>query len=259
MASTKQFRAPSLPDQARATVAMAAVAGDETARPSRTVEVEVEVFGHSELPPPQRLDPRAILAREPSSERAAAFRVLRHHLIAGGDPRTILVSSPEDGQGKTTCALNLALALGECGRARVLLLEANPRRPALADLFRFAPPTCFLEQLAAHRQHPERPWRVVDITPLGLHVLAIDPAHRREHLLDAPGFAVTMDALRQADYDYLVIDGPSVIGSADANLLQDAADGVLLTVRRKQTTARTLRRAADQLAPAHILGTVLLD
>jgi Mrp family chromosome partitioning ATPase len=255
--STKQFVAPNLPENARATVAMAAVVRDEV--PRAGAAVEIEVFGHAELPPPQRLDERAIVAREPSSERAASFRVLRHHLIASGDPRVIVVSSPEDGQGKTTCALNLALALGECGRSRVLLVEANSRHPTLADIFRFAPPTCFLEQLGAHRERPERPWRVVDITPLGIHVLAIDPAHRREHLLDAPGFALAMDTLRRADYDHLIIDAPSILGSADVNLMQDAADGVLLTVQRKTCTARLVRQSVEQLAPSHILGTVLIE
>lgn len=254
MARTKQFVAPSLPEQARATVAMPAVVRDH-----RTGTTERELFEHTELPPPQRIDERAIVAREPSSDRAAAFRVLRHHLIATGDPRVIVVSSPDDDQGKTTCALNLALAFGECGRGRVLLLEAHTRRPALADIFRFAPPTCFLEQLAAHRDRPERPWRIVDVSPLGIHVLAIDPAHRREHLLDAPGFAVAMNALRRCDYDHIVIDAPSVLGSADVNLIQDAADGVLLTVKRKQATARQVRRAVEQLAPAHILGMTLVE
>src|SRR4051812_33115113 len=72
--------------------------------------------------PPVDPDHRLILLRDPDSARAASFRVLRHRLEQRGNPRTIAVTSAEEGEGKTTCAANLAMALGECERARVLLV-----------------------------------------------------------------------------------------------------------------------------------------
>jgi len=56
-----------------------------------------------------------------------------------------------------------------------------------------------------------------------------------------------------------VIDCPAVLGSADVNLIQDAADGVLLVARKKTSTVRDLRRAVEQLTPAKVLGTALLE
>jgi Mrp family chromosome partitioning ATPase len=211
------------------------------------------------LPEEAPTDARLVLVTEPDSERAASFRVLRHHLLEAGRPQVVVVSSPKPLDGKTTCAANLALALAECGRARVLLVEAHVRRPQLAGVFRFVPPWCFAEQLAAHRHQPLLPWGFVDIPGLWLHVAAINPRTEQHQLLDAPAFAIAMERLRLAGYDHIVIDAPSVLGSADVNLIQDAADGVVLAVRARRSTARELRRAVDQLSPAKILGTVLLD
>src|SRR5262245_780030 len=57
---------------------------------------------------PTELDPRLILLREPDSERAASFRLLRYRLAERGNPRAIVVTSAEPRSGKTTCAVNLA-------------------------------------------------------------------------------------------------------------------------------------------------------
>jgi Mrp family chromosome partitioning ATPase len=205
------------------------------------------------------VDRRLVLFLEPDSERAARFRILRHHLMDHGRPQVIVVSSAEPGEGKTTCALNLALALAECGRARVLLVEATVRRPQLAAVFGFEPPWCFAEQLGAHRQQPLLPWGFVDIPDMWLHVAAIDPRVEHKQLLDAPAFAIAMERLRMAGYDHIVIDAPAVLGSAEVNLIQDAAEGVLLTCMAGRTTARTLRTAVEQLSPTRILGTVLFE
>jgi Mrp family chromosome partitioning ATPase len=135
---------------------------------------------------------------DPDSERAAAFRVLRHHLLELGRPQVVIVSSAQAGEGKTTTAMNLALALAECGRAKVLLAETHVRRPQLANAFRLVPPWCFAEQLAAHRNQPMLPWSLVEIPQLWLHVAAINPRIEKTQLLDAPAFAIAMERLRLA-------------------------------------------------------------
>jgi Mrp family chromosome partitioning ATPase len=211
------------------------------------------------LPDDAPPDPRLVLVTDPDSERAASFRVLRHHLLEAGRPQVVVVSSPRTGDGKTTVAVNLALALAECGRAKVLLVETHVRRPQLASVFRFVPPWCFAEQLAAHRHQPMLPWGFVDIPQLWLHVAAINPRIEQTQLLDAPAFAIAMERLRLGGYDHIVIDCAPVLGSADVNLIQDSADGTLLVVRGKRTTARDLRRATDQLTPARVIGTVLME
>jgi Mrp family chromosome partitioning ATPase len=204
-------------------------------------------------------DARLVLVNDPDSPRAANFRVLRHHILEAGRPQVIVVSSARPGEGKTTTAVNLALALAECGRAKVLLVETNLQRPQLASMFRVVPSWCFAEQLAAHRHQPMLPWSLIDIPQLWLHVAAVNPRVEQRQLLDAPAFAIAMERLRLGGYDHIVIDSPPVLGSADVNLMQDAADGVLLTVRGRVSTARDLRRTIDQLSPARVLGSVLLE
>jgi Mrp family chromosome partitioning ATPase len=209
--------------------------------------------------PDEALDRRLVLVEQPDSPRAANFRVLRHHLLEAGRPQVVVVSSPRPGEGKTTTAVNLALALAECGRAKVLLVEANLRHPQLASVFKFVPPWCFAEQLASHRHQPMLPWSLIDIPQLWLHVAAVNPRSEQNQLLDAPAFAIAMERLRLGGYDHIVIDAPAVLGSADVNLMQDAADGVLLALAARRSTARDLRQTIDQLTPARVLGTVLLE
>jgi Mrp family chromosome partitioning ATPase len=219
---------------------------------------QIDLVRH-ELPADVPLDGRLILVRDSDSPRAAAFRVLRHHLLDRGRPRVIAVSSAHEREGKTTAAINLALALAECGRAKVLLVDGNLRRPELAGLFRFVPPWCFAEQLEAHREQPLLPWTVVDMPAQWLHVAAINPRRAHTRLLDGPAFAIAIERLALAEYDHIVIDCPSVLAGADVNLIQDSADGVLLVARRKRSTGRDLRRSIEQLTPAKVLGTALLE
>jgi Mrp family chromosome partitioning ATPase len=241
----------------RATVSMQPMSAGALAS-GREPPPEIGLTQHH-LPDDATPDPRLILHLDPDSERAAQFRVLRHHLLEHGRPQVVVVTSPKGGEGKTTVAVNLALALAECGRAKVLLAETHLRRPQLAGVFRFVPPWCFAEQLAAHRHQPLLPWGLVDIPQLWLHVGAVNPRSEQAQLLDAPAFAIAMERLRLGGYDHIVIDAPPVFGSAEVNLLQDAADGVLLVARSKITTARELRRAVEQITSNKVLGTVLLE
>jgi Mrp family chromosome partitioning ATPase len=209
--------------------------------------------------PPVDPDPRLILLCEPDSPRAASFRVLRHRLEQRGNPRVIAVTSSEAGEGKSTMAANLAMAIGECERAKVLLVEANLRTPSLAALFGFLPPTCFALQLYAHREKPLDPWAVVECFSPSLHVLAVKPGQESRPLLDGPAFTHAMDMLKNAEYDYIVVDTPPVLTSADVNLIEDTCEGVLFTGWSGRSSGRSLRHALDQLAPSKILGFALMD
>ena len=204
-------------------------------------------------------DTRLVILNDPDSARAATFRILRHRVAERGNPRTILVTSAAAEEGKTMTAANLALALCECGRARVLLVEANFRRPNLARLFGFNPPMCFFEQLALHREKPLEPWTVAQATSPWLHVLAVDDReYARADVIDGPAFESGLNQLKSVRYDYIVVDTPPVLGSADVNLIQDVVDGVVFACWVRRSSVRLLRRAIDQLTPSKILGTVLL-
>jgi Mrp family chromosome partitioning ATPase len=204
----------------------------------------------------QASDPRLILVLEPETEQAAAYRVLRHRL----DERSchaVCVASPGHRQGATTLAINLALALGECGRARVALLETNTRAPGLAALLGVQPHACFADQLAAHRLRPNDPWFVQEALSPYLHVGSIRPARSGMPLVDTPPFTLVTEQFRRAGYDYVVFDAAPVLGNADVHLIQEGTDGVLLAAAAGATRSRELRQAAGLIESKKLLGAVL--
>lgn len=205
------------------------------------------------------IDPRLFLVAAPDSAASAAFRVLRHRLMERGDVRTILVTSPEPGEGKSLCAANLALALGESGWARVLLLEANLRRPSLARLLGFQPPACVSQQLERRLQTTQRPWLVVENLTPWLHTAAVAPDVTPRPIFDGPVLAQCLTELRGAGYDYVVIDSPAILDSSDVNVIAEGVEGVLITLRAGRSRAGTVRRALEQIGQRGLLGFVLLE
>lgn len=227
-------------------------------------------------------DDRLFLWRERDSDTSAAFRLLRQRLIDRGDPRTVLCTSATSREGKTTLAVNLALALAELGKHRVLLIEASFRATSLGEIFGFKPPKGFAGQLARHRSNPKEPWVVVQIGTTQLYVMAAEPRccpHCAAVIaddarfcgmcgkgveagatanLDAVSFAAAIRRFRQA-FDYLVVDAPPVLVSGDVNVIQDAADAIVFATSKGHSEARNLRRAIEQVAPAPVAAVALIE
>jgi Mrp family chromosome partitioning ATPase len=207
---------------------------------------------------PEKIDPEIVLLSDAYSDRADTYRTLRRKLTTTGGPRTIAITSPGPGEGKTTCAVNLALAMRESTRGKVLLLEANVRMPSIAKLLGFDPPACFGEQIHRHGEDPRLPWVAVEPLP-NLHVMAVDHRIQHRRLLDPVAFPIAMDRLKRAGYECIVIDTPPVIGSVEVNMIADAVDGVLFTAITMKSKKRQMRKAIEQILPAPILGAVVLD
>ena len=194
-----------------------------------------------------------MLLAHPDSARAAAFRQLSEGLLEGG-PRVVAVTSAAPGEGKTSCALNLALAFAEQRVPRVLLVDGNFFQPELAGVFGLdtSSPTSLalaLPWLA--------PYTIVELTSwLHVAVMAGDVAPER---FDARKFDMLIDLLSGAGYDRIVIDAPAIDGSSAVRRLLAAADAVLLTVRSGRTTTRALRRAVDEVPKGRLLGAALVD
>src|SRR5215470_13639786 len=98
--------------------------------------------------------------------------------------------------------------------ARVLLVEANLRRPALGAVFGFEPADSFVRRIAEHRD-ASPPYPVAGIRGMRLHVAALPVERPRERRLDRLLFDAALHDLRSA-YDYIVIDSAAVFESADA-------------------------------------------
>ncbi|WP_437678028.1 hypothetical protein [Sorangium sp. So ce131] len=243
------------------------------------------------LPMPDSVDPSIVMIHAPYSPQADAYRTLRRKLPSAAST-TVAVTSAGSGEGKTSCAINLALALRETVRGKILLVEANIRTPGIAKALRFEPPLCFTAQLQRHRDDRLAPWVVVEqatpvpavapgedgvessdrnVPPGGkpndprlslqtpVHILAVDPRSDRPPMLDAVAFSTGIESLKRAGYSYIIIDTPPVLGTMDMNVIGDSVDGVVLTSVVKKSTRRTIRQAIEQLRPAPVLGVVLLE
>jgi Mrp family chromosome partitioning ATPase len=208
--------------------------------------------------PPEQVDTHLPVLQKEGAKRAAAFRALRRRLAEQGNPGVILVTSAQDGEGKSTCAANLALAMAESGRLKVLLVEANLRRPKLAEIFGFQPSRCLIEQLAAHREQIDAPWLTTEIQPAGLHVLAVSSDADRDQVLHGPSFSASVARWRLA-FDHVVVDGPAILSTCDASIIHDAVDAVVMVARAGVTRSRTVRRALDQISADMVAGLVLMD
>jgi Mrp family chromosome partitioning ATPase len=202
------------------------------------------------------LDKRLVILTEPHSARAASFRLLRDSLVSKSMPRVVAVTSPLPNDGKTTCAINLALSLAELNATRVLLIDGNFFEPELASIFgidRLTPivPPDGGAWLA--------PYKLAEITP-GLHAAGIvtrpgEPPPRFEQ----QRFEAMIDRLVRVSYDYIVIDSPAMRATPAVIQMISTADGTLLAVRSGGTTARDLRRAAEQIPKNKALGIALVD
>jgi Mrp family chromosome partitioning ATPase len=203
-----------------------------------------------------------VMLGEASPQASASLRVIRHRLEQkrAEGMWTFAVTSARDGEGKSTFATQLALVLSESQRARVLLIEANFQRPSLAGILGFKVPEGqgFSSQIVRKMRGSLEPWCVTALGP-ALHVLAESTTEgifpetlQSTHFQNAIGFL-------SRGYDFLVVDGPSILGSGDANVVENAIDGVILVCRSKISRGNDLRDAVKQLGDRKAIGVVIWD
>jgi Mrp family chromosome partitioning ATPase len=248
------------PPSADGGVETAMVLGGDGQRSYALVEAafddpEVEVLG-ADLDPSA---PARLLASAPPEARSA-LRVLRHRLEQrrGDGSFVVSVMSPLPGEGKTALAVRLALTLSEAERARVILVEGNFERPRLASTLglRLPEDAGLSAQLQRRMNGGGAPWGVVRLGP-SLSLLA-EPGEEAAFpaAIHSTHFEAAISALRRS-YEYVIVDGPAIIGAGDANVLEGVSDGVLVVVRAKVTQGKALTRATQQLGSARVLGVVL--
>ncbi|HLU59341.1 MAG TPA: polysaccharide biosynthesis tyrosine autokinase [Pseudonocardia sp.] len=200
---------------------------------------------------------RLVFRDRPRGRVAEEFRRLRANLqaVAGPDAhRTVLVTGTGPEEGTTTTACNLALALADAGE-RVLVVEADFRRPRAADLFGVDRTVGLANVLAGRLGWPTAVHRwqdTLDVLPSG------PPPPNPSELLAQP----VMDRLLadvRARYDVVIIDSPPVGAVSDASVLAPRVDGVVLVLRSGKTTTAAAEDAATALetVSARLLGTVL--
>lgn len=172
-------------------------------------------------------------------------------------PRQLtVITSAVPGEGKTTTAVNLALAYAENRRYRTLLVDADLRRPSVARYITPAP-VDGLSELLAGESSLERV--LIEMTGSGLWVLpAGAPRETPLEFLQSDALGSLIAALRSR-FDRIVIDTPPTVPFTDAAILAAQADGTLLVVRARTATRPLISRAQESLSGTEILGVVLND
>jgi capsular exopolysaccharide synthesis family protein len=176
-----------------------------------------------------------------------------YHAQTAGHLKVVMVTSAWAGDGKTMTALNLALVLSESYRRRVLLIDADLRRPSISNLSEVAP-TCGLSE--GLKSKSDQKLSVVKITEM----LTLLPAGRPD---PDPMSSLTSDRMRRiideasSRFDWVILDAPPVGPVADANLLAAMTDAVLLVVRANQTQYAAVQKAVELLGRDKIFGVVL--
>jgi protein-tyrosine kinase len=194
---------------------------------------------------------------EPTSECAAGFRLLAR-VVQRATCRTIAVTSPNAREGKTYCSLNLALALAERGEGSILLVEANLSSPSLAEILGITLPRDLAQGISSETPLASHLHQFVEVGYPNLRVLAADPLSPKPNVLSAAAFGSAMRQLEALPFMHIIVDGPSVFGSADTAVIEDQVDALVMCAATGKTRLRDLKRATTQLAPARILANVLL-
>jgi succinoglycan biosynthesis transport protein ExoP len=198
-----------------------------------------------------------ILAQDPHSKRAEAFRQLRTNLQyvhVDKEPRSIVITSSLPDEGKSTTACNLAISIAQTG-AKVLLVEADLRRPKAAEYLGLEG-TIGLTTVLVGRvslEHAVQHWaNIMDVLPSG----AVPP--NPSELLGSRNMEQLLARMEQS-YDIVIIDTPPMLPVTDAAVLATKAAGSIIIVRHGKTKREHLRRSIEALdaVGGNLLGCVL--
>jgi capsular exopolysaccharide synthesis family protein len=236
---------------------------DDTVKSPRDVErsTNLPTFGVVVHFPRTEVEAGPVMAVDPKSAVAEGYRVLRTNvqfatMSIGKSGVVLLVTSAQPLEGKTTSLANLGVSLAQAGK-RVLLVDSDLRRPCLHKHFNLSKEAGLTSLLLEHEADIER---VIQKTAVdGLRVLTSGhvPANPAEVLSFAETGAL-LERLRGMA-DYVLLDSPPVLSVADASVLAQKADGVLMVVEGEHTRTEMFTRAVAALegVKARVLGAIL--
>jgi len=190
---------------------------------------------------------------------AEAYRMLRTNVefsTLEKPAQTLLVTSANPGEGKTTTVANLALVLAQAGK-RVIAVDSDLRRPALHRLLGVENGTGLTNLLLS--QDGEMNGCVKDTAFENLRVLPSGPQPPNpSELLGSRRLEAILQSLKQSA-DVIVLDSPPALAVADASILAARVDATLLVVDSGRTRAGSLQRAKESLtrSKTNLLGAVL--
>lgn len=207
---------------------------------------------------PRRATGNLFVVDEPLGATSEEFRRIRSALSYVGVSREVerlLVTSSNPSEGKSTFAANLALTLAGL-KERVLLIDADLRRPAVAEYFgtegALGLTSVLIGESTLHEARQPRPGTTLDVLTSG------DRVPNPAGLLTSDEMKALLEQSAR-EYDHVIVDGAPALSVADANLMAPFMDGVILLVDARRTRRQAVQRAVASLegSGANLVGIVL--
>lgn len=201
-----------------------------------------------------------IVRLRPKSIIAEAYRTIRTSVFFGaarGGAKTILVTSPAPGDGKTTLVSNLAIAIAQAGQ-RTLVIDADLRKPKQHKIFGINSEPGLANVLIGETRLDDAiktgPVKGLDILSCGTQV------PNPSEILNNENFAQTLENLMKC-YDRIIIDSPPVVPVADSQIIAARCDIVLLVVRADKSTRKISQQARHNIVSVggNLLGVIVND
>jgi capsular exopolysaccharide synthesis family protein len=188
-----------------------------------------------------------------ATEQYRKLAATLHHVQVERGMKVIMTASALPGEGKSLTAVNLSLTLTESYHRRVLLVDADLRRPTVQRIFGLPPIAGLNEGLKASEDRP------MPITQISDRLFVL-PAGRPEA---DPMSGLTSDRMRRlmaqaaSAFDWVIVDTPPVGLLPDASLLSELVDGVLLVIRSGRAPFAIVKRTVEAIRHERILGVVM--
>lgn len=197
------------------------------------------------------------VAAHPESPEAEAFRSVRTALFVSSrskQARIIEISSPEPGDGKTTCAANLAMAVAQ-SRKKVLLVDADLRKPAVHSVLNIENGVGLSDVLLGEVDSLTAA-RETQVPGLSVLTAGTPPANPSELLTSGRLQQVLEEAGRY--FDYVFIDTPPLLVVSDPCIIAPHTDGLLLVLRIAKNARASVHQACEvlQTHDVRLLGSV---
>ena len=189
---------------------------------------------------------------------AEAFHGLRTSVLlstAKRPPATLLVTSAQQGEGKTTVAANLAASLAQLGDS-VLLIDADLRRPSLQKFFQISRSTGLVNYLTGDCDWRSLVWQAA---PIGVSVLFCGPVPPNPADLLSSEYMRSLIREAAKEYKFVVLDSPPLLNLSDSRILATLVDGVILVVGGGTTPRELVQRAYLSAVDAgsHVIGATI--
>jgi len=206
----------------------------------------------------QNLEKNKIISICHGNEVADRIKILRTQILQSLKDvhgNSLLITSPNPGEGRTVTAINLAIALSQQIDGTVLLVDADLMKPSLQNLLGLDVDRGLSDYLRGKAEIPE-----LMINP-GIPRLVVLPGGKplpnSSELLGGPQMQYLVQEMKERYSDrFIIFDSSPILTSADPLVLSRFVDGILMVVEAEKTKKEDLQRAIELLRDKPIIGTV---